>query len=117
MKPVGEGRSERRVEFGPGYRVYFDQDGRRLVILLVGGTKQRQQRGIAQAKAYWQDYKQRKKRRLSHAPEALGAELHKSPKSLMRMLSDEGNPRADNLFAVVAHLKAHEGSLSACTPR
>jgi len=41
--------------------------------------------------------------------EALGAELHKSPKSLMRMLSDEGNPRADNLFAVVSHLKAHEG--------
>jgi len=41
--------------------------------------------------------------------EALGAELHKSPKSLMRMLSEEGNPRADNLFAVVSHLKAHEG--------
>jgi len=49
--------------------------------------------------------------------EALGAELHKSPKSLMRMLSDEGNPRADNLFAVVSHLKAHAGPLSACTPR
>lgn len=41
--------------------------------------------------------------------EALGAELHKSPKSLMRMLSEEGNPRADYLFAVVSHLKAHEG--------
>jgi len=41
--------------------------------------------------------------------ETLGAELHKSPKSLMRMLSEEGNPRADNLFAVVSHLKAHEG--------
>ena len=41
--------------------------------------------------------------------ETLGAQLHKSPKSLMRMLSEEGNPRADNLFAVVAHLKAHEG--------
>ena len=39
----------------------------------------------------------------------LGAQLHKSPKSLMRMLSEQGNPRADNLFAVVAHLKAHEG--------
>ena len=41
--------------------------------------------------------------------EQLGEELHKSPKSLMRMLSEQGNPRADNLFAVVAHLKAHEG--------
>lgn len=41
--------------------------------------------------------------------EQLGVQLHKSPKSLMRMLSEQGNPRADNLFAVVAHLKAHEG--------
>lgn len=40
--------------------------------------------------------------------EVLGAQLHKSPKSLMRMLSEEGNPRADNLFAVVSYLKAHE---------
>ena len=41
--------------------------------------------------------------------EELGAALDKSPKSLMRMLSERGNPRADNLFAVVAHLKASEG--------
>ncbi|MBK1716911.1 DNA-binding protein [Thiocystis violacea] len=41
--------------------------------------------------------------------EQLGVQLHKSPKSLMRMLSHQGNPRADNLFAVVAHLKAREG--------
>lgn len=41
--------------------------------------------------------------------EALGAQLDKSPKSLMRMLGEEGNPRADNLFALVAHLKAREG--------
>ncbi len=41
--------------------------------------------------------------------EALGAQLHKSPKSLMRMLSLDGNPRADNLFAVVSQLKAQEG--------
>lgn len=41
--------------------------------------------------------------------EELGARLHKSPKSLMRMLSTEGNPRANNLFAVVAHLKEREG--------
>jgi DNA-binding phage protein len=41
--------------------------------------------------------------------EKLGAELHKSPKSLMRMLSSQGNPRADNLFAVVGHLRKQEG--------
>jgi DNA-binding phage protein len=41
--------------------------------------------------------------------ERLGEQLHKSPKSLMRMLSEQGNPRANNLFAVLAHLKAREG--------
>jgi DNA-binding phage protein len=41
--------------------------------------------------------------------EKLGAELDKSPKSLMRMLSRLGNPRADNLFAVVGHLRKQEG--------
>ena len=41
--------------------------------------------------------------------EQLGEELHKSPKSLMRMLSAQGNPRADNLFAVVGHLREKEG--------
>jgi DNA-binding phage protein len=41
--------------------------------------------------------------------EKLGAYLHKSPKSLMRMLSSQGNPRADNLFAVVGHLRKQEG--------
>lgn len=61
VKPVGEGVSERRIDFGPGYRVYFGQDGQKLVILLVGGTKKRQRRDIDQAKTYWHDYKQRKK--------------------------------------------------------
>jgi len=41
--------------------------------------------------------------------EALAKELDKNPKSLMRMLSDKGNPRADNLLAMVARLKIHEG--------
>jgi DNA-binding phage protein len=41
--------------------------------------------------------------------EKLGADLDKSPKSLMRMLSTKGNPRADNLFAVVGHLRKQEG--------
>ena len=42
--------------------------------------------------------------------EALARELDKNPKSLMRMLSGKGNPRADNLFAVVAHLRKHEST-------
>jgi len=41
--------------------------------------------------------------------ERLAKDLDKNPKSLMRMLSAEGNPRANNLFALVAHLKASEG--------
>ena len=61
VKPVGEGVSERRIAFGPGYRIYFGRDGEELVVLLVGGTKQRQQRDIDQAQAYWTDYKARKR--------------------------------------------------------
>jgi len=60
VKPVGAGVVERRVDFGPGYRVYFSQDSRQLVILLAGGTKKRQQGDIVQARAYWKDYKKRK---------------------------------------------------------
>ena len=60
VKPVGEGVSEYRIDWGPGYRVYFGQDGAALVILLTGGTKQRQQRDIDQAKALWADYRRRK---------------------------------------------------------
>lgn len=63
VKSVGEGVFEFRIDFGPGYRVYFGQDGEALVILLTGGTKKRQQRDIAAAHEYWQDYKQRKRGR------------------------------------------------------
>src|SRR3954463_7336763 len=57
VKSVGEGVLELRIDFGPGYRVYFGRDGETLVILLTGGTKQRQQRDIDAAHAYWQNYK------------------------------------------------------------
>ncbi|HUV96149.1 MAG TPA: type II toxin-antitoxin system RelE/ParE family toxin [Acidobacteriaceae bacterium] len=60
-KSVGAGVYEYRIEFGPGYRIYFGRDGERLVILLGGGTKKRQQRDIDRALALWQQYKQRKK--------------------------------------------------------
>lgn len=60
VKPVGEGVLEYRIDWGPGYRVYFGRDGATLVILLTGGTKQRQQRDIDTAKALWADYRQRR---------------------------------------------------------
>jgi putative addiction module killer protein len=60
-KTVGQGVLEYRIDWGPGYRVYFGRDGEVLVILLTGGTKQRQQRDIAQAKELWADYKRRRK--------------------------------------------------------
>lgn len=45
-KSVGDGVSERRIDAGPGYRNYFGRDGDKLIVLLVGGTKRRQQRDI-----------------------------------------------------------------------
>jgi putative addiction module killer protein len=61
VKGVGEGVLEFRIDFGPGYRVYFGRDGDRLVILLAGGSKRRD-RDIAAAKARWSDYKARRVR-------------------------------------------------------
>ncbi|MEH2547960.1 putative addiction module killer protein [Bradyrhizobium sp. AZCC 2262] len=57
VKSVGEGVLEYRIDFGPGYRIYFGRDGETLVILLTDGTKKRQQRDIDAAHAYWRDYK------------------------------------------------------------
>jgi len=50
VKPVGEGISELRIDYGPGYRVYFMQHGPVVVVLLRGGDKSTQDRDIAQAK-------------------------------------------------------------------
>ncbi|MBX3435798.1 MAG: type II toxin-antitoxin system RelE/ParE family toxin [Pirellulales bacterium] len=57
---VGDGVMELRIDYGPGYRVYFGRDGDRVVLLLLGGDKRSQSRDIDEAKAYWADYKLRK---------------------------------------------------------
>jgi putative addiction module killer protein len=60
VKAVGGGVLEYKVDFGPGYRIYFGRDGERLVILLAGGAKKRQHEDVRQAKANWKDYGHRK---------------------------------------------------------
>ncbi len=62
VKGVGAGVFEHRIDFGPGYRIYFGKDGETLVILLGGGTKRHQRQDIETARSHWQDYKRRKRR-------------------------------------------------------
>jgi putative addiction module killer protein len=59
-KGVGAGVYESRIDFGPGYRIYFGKDGETIVILLGGGTKRHQSQGILSAWNCWQDFKARK---------------------------------------------------------
>lgn len=61
VKPVGDGVWEARIDRGPGYRVYYAQAGRRLILLLVGGDKRHQQAGIELAHTYWADWQHRRK--------------------------------------------------------
>jgi putative addiction module killer protein len=61
VRSVGSGVSEYKIDFGPGYRVYFGRDGYTLIILLTGGTKKTQSKDIEKAKIFWQEYKAGKK--------------------------------------------------------
>ena len=61
VKGVGAGVFEYKIDFGPGYRIYFGKDAGRIVILIGGGTKKRQQQDIAAAQECWKVYKRRKK--------------------------------------------------------
>jgi putative addiction module killer protein len=58
-KPVGDGVSELRISYGPGYRVYFAPMGSTVILLLCGGDKSTQARDIGRAKTYWMDYQRR----------------------------------------------------------
>jgi putative addiction module killer protein len=52
---------ELRIDWGPGYRVYYARSGERILLLLLGGDKRKQQADIKQAKEYWHDYQDRTK--------------------------------------------------------
>jgi len=61
VKSVGKGVLEYRIDFGPGYRIYFGKEGNELIILLGGGSKKTQSEDIKKAHAVWQQYKTDKK--------------------------------------------------------
>lgn len=60
IKAVAAGVQEYRINWGPGYRLYLGRDGDKIVILLCGGTKQRQNADIERAKQLWLEYKHRR---------------------------------------------------------
>jgi putative addiction module killer protein len=57
VKPVGEGVSELRIDYGPGYRVYYMQRGEEIIVLLCGGDKSTQDRDIRKAKEIAEDWR------------------------------------------------------------
>jgi putative addiction module killer protein len=62
VEAVGRGVHELKIDFGPGYRVYFGKDGDRIVILVGGSSKKRQSDAILAAQAAWAEYKRGKRR-------------------------------------------------------
>lgn len=60
-EPCGDGVCELRIDWGPGYRVYFARAGREIVLLLIGGDKRTQSADIRKAKEHWHDYQERQK--------------------------------------------------------
>ena len=60
-KSIGSGVWEARLDFGPGYRLYFGKDGSSMILLLIGGDKASQFRDIRTAQSYWADYRKETK--------------------------------------------------------
>ncbi|MBS3028777.1 MAG: type II toxin-antitoxin system RelE/ParE family toxin [Dolichospermum sp. DET50] len=60
-RTVGEGVCEIKIDYGPGYRIYFGQIGSKIILLLCGGDKSTQEQDILTAKEYWRDYDNRSK--------------------------------------------------------
>ncbi len=58
---VGQGMRELKVDYGPGYRIYFAQEGSRVILLLLGGDKSSQEKDIDAAREYWKDHKRRRR--------------------------------------------------------
>lgn len=56
VKALGDGVFEIKIDFGPGYRVYFGEDGPTIILLLIGGDKKTQNKDIETAKQYWRKY-------------------------------------------------------------
>ena len=61
VRMLGQGLSEMRIHYGPGYRLYYGREGERIYLLLCGGDKSSQSRDIEKARAYWQDHKRRQR--------------------------------------------------------
>ena len=61
IKQLKDGVFEIKIDYGPGLRVYFGEDGKTIVLLLIGGDKKTQKSDIKKAKEYWRDYEQNKK--------------------------------------------------------
>ena len=60
-RSCGEGVWELRIDWGPGYRVYYARSGEQIILLLLGGDKRKQKADIEQAKEYWREYENRTK--------------------------------------------------------
>lgn len=59
-RSVGEGVFELKIDYGPGYRVYYGLEKKTMVLLLLGGDKSSQKRDIGQARIFWEDYIRRR---------------------------------------------------------
>jgi len=66
VESCGEGVWELRIDWGPGYRIYYARSGERIILLLLGGDKRKQDADIKKAKENWRDYQQRTKTQDRH---------------------------------------------------